>query len=160
LPKYRLPIPQFYIFAILAIFTISGCNNIFTPSGCNNIFTPSGCNNTGIKKFQFTGTVSVISNDPQCKDDKMFDSQRYSWNLNLIKNMEDFPMWKVFISVSFFVASKKQETPKNRKEKKQFELKKNMIIIYLIRQWFQGYTVANQAFPYLYEVVKLRLQSL
>ena len=78
----------------------------------------------------------------------MPDSQRYPWNLNLIKNVEDtvfFRTQKVFIFVSFFIASFKKKCAryfrrKTSKENKQFkETKTWKSNSYLIRQSLQGY---------------------
>ena len=73
--------------------------------------------------------------------------QRYPWNLNLTKNLEDsvrfFCARNVFISASFSIGSCKQALRKlhsQRNENKQFKQKKTWISnSCLIRQSFQGY---------------------
>ena len=62
------------------------------------------------------GTVSVILNDPLCKDGNSLNLQRYPWNINLIKNVEDtvvFLTKKVLLCVSFSISSYKQEMCKS-----------------------------------------------
>ena len=60
----------------------------------------------------------------------MPDFRRFSWNLILIKNVEDtvvYPTQKVFISGSFFIACYKQKMAKSLSPK---TVKKTWILIY------------------------------
>jgi len=62
---------------------------------------------SNVTQCNIYGTVTIISSDPQCKK-AMPDLQRYSYNLNLIKNVEE-NLAKVLNSGNFSVISYKQK---------------------------------------------------
>ena len=85
-------------------------------------------------KLLFEGTVSVVSSVSSHEKKTMPDLQRYLWNLNQIKNVEDNIVFqKVFFSTNFF--SFKQEI-----------LNKFMVIYF---KAFKG-TDVNRASPFVH----------
>ena len=106
------------------------------------------------KRFQVLYRVTVHAKMA------MLDLQRYPWNLNLIKNVEDvfvFMTRKMFISVSFCIASDKKcashfrrETT-NKKQVKEFT-KRVLTERYLTKRFlhkkFLYKTMPYKTFPY------------